>query len=320
MTRYPLAAMLAGVLVAVPAVAQDASQEVDVPLQTSPSAEPRGDAGAMAEGPQRADTVLWHAEDLIGKDIRARGDESVGSIEDLVINVPQGAVHVLVDMGGVLGVGEERKAIGLHELTVTQDGDLVLDATAEEVAARPQYRFPESPTTGTIRPGAEVPQTAAGQGYPGQGRQFIPGSDPGPGPASQAAQEREDIPSDQVTDGGLATTLRGGVTGPTSTEADAGYDNRDAYLEAAQRRLTELQQEIEGRALDEQTEQELTRQFEQAAARFETLEAASEEAWPTALKNFRVSLAQLQDNWQQAEGVPGRGQVSGPTADPGQSD
>ncbi len=304
MTKVPLAALFASCLIALPAAAQDASQEPGVSLQTSPSAT---DDRPTTQGPRRADTILWHADDLMGKDIRTPGDETLGSVEGIVINMPQGAVHVLVDVGGVVGIGEDRVAIGLHELTLTQDGDLLLDSTADQLAARPQYRFPESPTTGSIRPGAETPQAAAGIGQPSQAPQGAALDS-----QSEIREQRDQRPGDEVLDTGLAQTLRGGVPGPTSTEADVTFDNRGEFLDAAGRRLQDFHQRIETRALDPAVEQNLADQYEEAASRYQALQAASDEAWPTALKNFRMSLARLQDNWQQAEGVPGRGQTTPP--------
>lgn len=307
MTKVPFAALFAGCLIAFPAAAQDASQERGVPLQSSPAAT---DDKPAVQGPRRADTILWHADDLMGKDIRNARDETLGSVQDIIINAPQGAVHVLVDVGGVVGIGEERVAIGLHELSVTQDGALVLDSTADQLAARPQYRFPESPTTGSIRPGAKTPQAAAGQGQPSQGPQYVPGATSDV--ESEVREERAQVPDDAVRDTGLAQILRGGVTGPASTEADVTFDNRGEFLDAAGRRLQDFHQRIETRPLDPATEQDLAEQYEEAASRYQALQAASDEAWPTALKNFRMSLARLQDNWQQAEGVPGPGQTVPP--------
>ncbi|MFA7428881.1 MAG: PRC-barrel domain-containing protein [Rhodospirillaceae bacterium] len=305
MKNVSLAVLLAGCLVALPGVAQDASQEVGIAPQTSPGALHNG---ATSETNRQADTILWHADDLIGKDIRSNNGEAVGSIKDIVINAPQGVIHVLIDVGGVLGVGDDRIAIGLHELVLTPDGTLIIDSTPEQVAARPQYRFPESPTTGAIRPGAETPQTAAGIGGPSQGPEYIPGTTPGPGGGSQVAEERAQIPGDRMRDTALGKVLRGGgVTGPTSTEADATFAQRDEYLTAANRRLQDFHQRIETRSLEDKTAQALADQYSEAAGRYEALQSASEEAWPTALKNFRMSLARLQDNWQQAEGVPSDG-------------
>lgn len=310
MTKVPLAALFAGCLIALPVAAQDASQERGIPLQSSPGA-PDGSPAA-----QRADTILWHVDDLMGKDIRNPRDETLGSVKDIVINLPQSVAHVLVDVGGVVGIGEDRVAIGLHELSVTQDGTLVLDSTADQLAARPQYRFPESPTTGSIRPGAEIPQAAAGAGQPSQGPQYVPGTTPDA--RSDVGEERAQVPADEVRNNGLAQTLRGptssgGVTGPTSTEADVTFDNRDEFLDAAGRRLQDFRQRIETRTLDPTAGQHLAERYEQATSRYQALQAASDEAWPTALKNFRISLTRLQDDWQQAEGVPGRGQTTPPT-------
>ncbi|MGC2855044.1 PRC-barrel domain-containing protein [Novispirillum sp. DQ9] len=294
MHRPLLAVLLGGVLVlSAPARAQDVSQEPDAPQARSPlhTGIPPRDQG---DGPATADAVLWHAEDLLGRTIRNGQGDNLGSIDDLVLDARQGTIHALVDVGGVLGVGEERVAISLSEMTVADDGALVLDATPSQLAARPQYRFPESPLTGAIRPGRQVPQAAAGTGAPNQGSQFEPGI------ASRGEDAREPMqgPPDRVSPTPLGQAVRGG---PESAGDSVDYARRDDYFREASQQIDALARRLNAQPLGDDARARLAEQHAEAANRLDSLRSASPEAWPTALSNFRISLARLEQNTQQAE-------------------
>lgn len=312
----PAAAVLAlglmvGSVAAVPALAQDPTRDGDAPLQAAPS----GQADTVAPGTAATD-VLWYAETLMGRDIVGIGGDSIGKVDDMVINVSAGTVHVLVDVGGVLGIGEQRVAIDLAELAVGADDTLVLDATPEQVAQRPQYRFPESPLTGAVRPGPQLPQTAAGIGDPRQGPQFVPGMANGPDtpPDRQPTATRPNGGGDEVHDDALAEVLRAGRYG---LDPSMGYDQRTEVLHAAEQSLEEMARRIEATEVDADTAQSLEDMRAEAAARFDALAQASPEAWSTAQRNFLVSLSRLDQQWQQAQAdnraTSRGGQASGQT-------
>lgn len=223
-------------------------------------------AGPARSQDRSADGLIWRAEDLLGRTIHNPKGENLGAIDDLLINSEHKVIHALVDVGGVLGIGDEQVAIALGELTVTPDGTLILDSTPAELAGRPQYRFPESPTTGAIRPGPQRPQAVA-----------------------RAAE------ATSAQDGPLAEIL-GGREAPS-------FDGRDQFLRTATRSLDAFGQRLSEQqpAADRQV---LTEKYDTAVQRLESLKAASAQAWPTVLQNFRQSVAQLQDDWQQSAAVP----------------
>lgn len=68
----------------------------------------------------------FHADELIGSDVRAQADdEEVGTISDLIIDEDGQVVAVIVGVGGFLGMGEKDVAIGWDALqrTANDDGD-----------------------------------------------------------------------------------------------------------------------------------------------------------------------------------------------------
>ena len=64
-------------------------------------------------------TADWRASKLIGTTMTNVLGESVGRVEDVVIDGDGKVVAVLVSVGGFLGLGETSVAIGLRHLVIT---------------------------------------------------------------------------------------------------------------------------------------------------------------------------------------------------------
>jgi hypothetical protein len=69
--------------------------------------------------PDSGTTSDWRASKLIGATMTNVLDESVGTIEDIVIDADGKVVAVMVSVGGFLGLGETSVAIGLRHLVIT---------------------------------------------------------------------------------------------------------------------------------------------------------------------------------------------------------
>ncbi len=64
-------------------------------------------------------TSDWRASKLIGTTMTNILDESIGKVEDVVIDSDGKVVAVLVGVGGFLGLGETTVAIGLRHLVIS---------------------------------------------------------------------------------------------------------------------------------------------------------------------------------------------------------
>lgn len=318
MLRPALIVSATALLLAAPAVAQDASQEVGTPLMASPLAQ--AEVAQLPPGVlPRADQLVWHGEELLGRDIRNPAGETLGSVEDFVIDPQTGRTHVLVDVGGVLGVGSQRVAVALSEMLVDGEGVLVLDSTEDQLAARHPYRFPDSPMTGAIRPGHELPQTAAGIGDPGQGPQFLPDATTGDWDAAQGIPHQQPVTRDngsRIHDDPLAQAIRGEGT----PLIDADPNDREASLKAAAESMERLRAAVDQADLDDNTQRILNDLHAEATERYRAAAEASPEAWPTTLHNLNVVLGRL---YQQTEVAVAEGRNGAPespaTAAPGQA-
>ncbi|MBN8913166.1 MAG: PRC-barrel domain-containing protein [Rhizobiales bacterium] len=100
-----------------------------VPLATSsaqetpPDARERGKTDTeLVPGPATGAAIAgqWRASRLIGSTITNMLGESIGRVEDVVIDGDGKVVAVMVGVGGFLGLGETPVAIGFNHLIVSQ--------------------------------------------------------------------------------------------------------------------------------------------------------------------------------------------------------
>jgi uncharacterized protein YaaQ len=70
--------------------------------------------------PDTASASDWRASKLIGTTMTNILDESIGQVEDVVIDSDGKVVAVLVSVGGFLGLGETTVAIGLPHLVIAR--------------------------------------------------------------------------------------------------------------------------------------------------------------------------------------------------------
>jgi len=85
------------------------------------------------------------SDTLVGKSVYGVNDDSVGTIDDLILDDKGTITNVIIDFGGFLGMGSSQVSVGFDELTILAtdgfaDVRVYVDATKEQVQAQPQYR------------------------------------------------------------------------------------------------------------------------------------------------------------------------------------
>jgi sporulation protein YlmC with PRC-barrel domain len=96
------------------------------------------------EGYRQTETAELTSETLTGARVYGAKDEDVGEVDKLILN-PDGTVKQLVlDIGGFLGIGEHRIAVGLDEVNIVRNekGDDVrvyVNSDKETLKAVPAY-------------------------------------------------------------------------------------------------------------------------------------------------------------------------------------
>jgi hypothetical protein len=122
-------------LLALPSFAQDATPPSAQPPST---VEQRGGAAEF--------TGQMSADDLMDENILNAANESIGEIEDVLIDDKGKVAAVVVEAGGFLGIGEKNVAVAFDQLKFAQDsdGDLVVTTamTKEGLEAAPAYQKP----------------------------------------------------------------------------------------------------------------------------------------------------------------------------------
>ena len=84
------------------------------------------------------------SEMLVGKTVYGVNDDSVGTIDDLLLDENGAISNVIIDFGGFLGMGTSQVSVGYDELTILADGNqadvrVYIEATKEQVQAQPVY-------------------------------------------------------------------------------------------------------------------------------------------------------------------------------------
>jgi sporulation protein YlmC with PRC-barrel domain len=79
------------------------------------------------------------AEDLIGKKVVNANNETIGDINDLVID-NQKVVMAVIGVGGFLGIGEKEVAVPLDQLKLTEDKAMLNSTlTKDQLKKMPAY-------------------------------------------------------------------------------------------------------------------------------------------------------------------------------------
>lgn len=161
MLRYVIIAAIAGPLATSHATAQETG---DVIVEDQAGSEVRGD---------------W----VLGARVTSPEGESIGSIEDLILDQEDGSVNAaVVSVGGFLGFGAKQIAVEWSELDINYDGnEITLDITRDEAEQAPEYSFRD-------RESPPAPEPATGTGDTGMGTGGTGGMGTGTGGAGGTTQ------------------------------------------------------------------------------------------------------------------------------------
>lgn len=99
-----------------------------------------------AEGMLKVDVVRiatgYRASEVIGKDVRNDGEDSIGKIDDLIVRTDDKVVFAVVSVGGFLGIGDRLIAVPYKSLSFDAEGNVRLaGVTKEDLKAAPEFRY-----------------------------------------------------------------------------------------------------------------------------------------------------------------------------------
>src|SRR5262245_55465121 len=84
------------------------------------------------------------ASDLIGLNVYSQNNESIGEIEDLIIDAGKNLRAIVLDVGGFLGIGEHRFAVSPASVVIEKRGDelerAIVNATKDSLEKAPEFK------------------------------------------------------------------------------------------------------------------------------------------------------------------------------------
>lgn len=124
----------------------------------APLADESGTTGSLST--QRgAFSNATHASDIIGKSAYGANGESIGSINDLLINAKGQVEAAIVDVGGFLGMGQHTVAINWDQMKVNaSDNRVTVSMTKAQLKAAPEYRKSAQANVPSDKQQAETPE------------------------------------------------------------------------------------------------------------------------------------------------------------------
>ncbi|MCC5970577.1 MAG: PRC-barrel domain-containing protein [Pararhodobacter sp.] len=121
----------------------------DTTMQTDPATDPgtqTGAAGTMAaEGYTEVQLDERTAENLTGANVYDINQDNIGNVTDLVLDGQNAVTHVLVDVGGFLGMGSHTVALPVEEVNIlwhdaNEDVRVHVDVTRDQLETMPEYQ------------------------------------------------------------------------------------------------------------------------------------------------------------------------------------
>lgn len=93
------------------------------------------------------------ATDVMKASVRNAQNERIGEVDDLVLDASGKIMHVIVGVGGFLGIGEHKVALDLNQLKPMRDGNTLVftgNFTKDSLKTMAEWRNPmTTSTTGT---------------------------------------------------------------------------------------------------------------------------------------------------------------------------
>ena len=121
-------------LIAAPALAQQAPPGASVPSggPASPSVAP----GRL----QKTDRG-WRSSRIVGATVYNDQNESIGSVDELLIGDNHDVAAVVLSVGGILGINSKLVKVPVSEIKVTPNRLVMSGATRDKVKQMPDYQI-----------------------------------------------------------------------------------------------------------------------------------------------------------------------------------
>lgn len=97
------------------------------------------------EGYTQVEVTEISSDLLVGQSVFDTSEDSVGTVDDLIMDDAGKVTNVIIDFGGFLGMGSSQVSLSYDELTIltnagNDDVRVYVDATKEQIQSLPQHR------------------------------------------------------------------------------------------------------------------------------------------------------------------------------------
>jgi hypothetical protein len=147
MRRYTFAAVSIAALMLSPALAQTAPNATKQSAPAQSTAQQPQQAGQQPQFFPQQSTNEWRSSNLVGASVTGAGNQSIGKIEDVLIDRNGMVKAVVVGVGGFLGMGGKDVAIPFNALTIQRDADgkdidkVSVSFTNEQLEQAPAFKY-----------------------------------------------------------------------------------------------------------------------------------------------------------------------------------
>lgn len=131
-----------------PPAATDSNTRPANPPSSATSSSSQSSMPSQA-GRASASNMDWRASKLIGSAVYNQANERIGDINELLLDESGKVAHVVLGVGGFLGMGERQVAVPFSDLKITQDGSSMKIMTSfnkQSLSSMPEWRDDRSST------------------------------------------------------------------------------------------------------------------------------------------------------------------------------
>lgn len=146
MNRFALSAALAAIVIAPAALAQSTTPSGNAERAPTVQQKPQtGDSVSIVRVDVARVAVGLRASKLVGATVVNSNNESIGKIDDLVVNPKDRVTYAILSVGGFLGIGNKLVAVPFDSLKAVKEDRLMLPgATKEALKGLPEFKYAKS--------------------------------------------------------------------------------------------------------------------------------------------------------------------------------
>lgn len=136
--KHLMAVLSLATLISVPALAQTSTTVPKVQAQATSAVS----TGAVVFYSERGD---WRASNLMGLKVKNAAGETIGDINEILIDNSGNVAAIVIGVGGFLGMGERHAAVSFNSVQLSRDKDnnpmARVDVTKEQLKSAPEWSW-----------------------------------------------------------------------------------------------------------------------------------------------------------------------------------